>query len=59
MTIRLHGDGKLESLSRFPIDRRRRKQVCEVLNPIELKLFRSVNSLVGWLGTNATLLCSF
>ena len=59
MTTRIHGDGKIESLSCFPIDRRRRKQVSEVLNAIELKSFRSVNSSLGWLGTNASFLCSF
>ena len=36
-----------------------RKQVSEVLNPIELKAFRSVNRSVGWLGTNSSLLYSF
>ena len=56
---RIHGDSKLESLCCFPIDRRRRKQVTETLNTVELKAFRSVNSLIGWLGTNASLLCSF
>ena len=59
MTIRIHGDEKLESLNCFPIDRHRRKQVSEVLNHVELKSFRSVNSSIGWLGTNASLLCSF
>ena len=58
-TIRIHGDSKLESLNCFPIDRRRRKQVLEKLNAVELKSFRSVNSSVGWLGTNASMLCSF
>ena len=59
MTIRIHGGGKLESLSCFPIDRIRRNQFSEVLNPIELNSFRAVNSSLGWLGTNASLLCSF
>ena len=59
LTIMIHGDGKLECLSCFQIDRRRRKQVFEVLNGIDLKSFSSVNSSVGWMGTNFSLLCSF
>ena len=59
MTIRIHGDGKLESLNCFTIDQTRRKQVSGVLNPIELKSFRSVNSSLGWPGTNPSLPCSF
>ena len=58
MTIRIHGDGKVKSLSCFPIDRRRIKQVSQVLNPIELESFRSFNSSLGWLGTNPSLLFS-
>ena len=56
---RIHRDSRLESSSCFPIDRRRRKQVTETLNAVELKAFLSVNSSIGWLGTNASLLCSF
>ena len=59
MTIRIHGDEKLESLNCFPIDRHRRKHVSEVLNHVEQKSFRSVNSSIGSFGTNASLLCSF
>ena len=59
MAIRIHGDRKIESSTCFPIYMRLRKQVSEVLNSIELKSFCSVNSSVGWLGTNASLLCSF
>ena len=58
-TTRIHGDSKLESLSGIPIDRRRRKQITETLNAVELKAFRSINSTTGWLSTNAWLLCSF
>ena len=59
IAISTHGDRKLESLNCFPIDRRRRKQMSQVLNPVELKSFRSVNSSNGWLRTNSSLLCSF
>ena len=59
MTIRVHGDWKLESLNCCPIDRHHRKQLSEVLNHVELKSFRSVNSPIGWHRTNASLFCSF
>ncbi len=59
MTVSIHGDGKLNALSCFPIDRHRRKQVEEVLNEVELRSFRSINSSIGWLGTNASLFCAF
>ena len=59
MTIRIHIDRNLESLDCFPIDRRRRKEVSEVLNPVELKSFRSINSPIGWLEKNTSLLCRF
>ena len=29
----------------------------EVLNEVELRLFRSVNSSIGWLGANAFFFC--
>ena len=58
-TIRIHGDSKLESLSCFPIDRRRQKQVSEMLNTVELRAFRSIDSSVEWLDKNASMLCSF
>ena len=57
--IRIHGGSKLESLYSLPIDRRRRKQVLEKLNAVELKAFRSVNCSVGWLGKIASMLSSF
>ena len=59
MTITIHAEKKLESLNCFPIDRHRRKQLDEHLNQIELKSFRSVNSSIGWLGTNDLLFCAF
>ena len=59
MTIRIHGERKLKSLSCFPFYERRWKQVSEDLHPIELKQFRLVNSSVRWFGTNASFLCSF
>ena len=59
MAIRIHGDRKLEQLCCFPIDHRRYKQGTDCLNAVELKSFRSINSSIGWLGTNASLLCSF
>ena len=59
MTIRIPDDGKLESLNWFPIDRNCRKQVSKVLNPLKLKPFRSVNSSIGLMGANASLLCTF
>ena len=55
----IHGDSKLESLGCFPIDLRPRKQITETLNAVELKAFRTVHSSIGWLVTNASLLCSF
>ena len=58
-TKRTHGDSKFESLSCLPIDRRRRRQVSEELNAIEFKAYRSINSSLGWLGTNSSMLCSF
>ena len=33
--------------------------MCENRNAEELKAFVSVNSSIGWLGTNASMLCSF
>ena len=40
MTIWIDGDGRVESLNNFPIDRHRRKQVSEFLTHVELKSFR-------------------
>ena len=59
MTINVHADHKLEAVTCFPIDRTRRKQIDSPLNAIEMKSFRSVNSSIGWIGTNASLFCAF
>ena len=40
----IHGDSKLQSLSRFPIYYRLHKQIVETLNGNELKDFCSVTS---------------
>ena len=57
--ILIYSASKLESLSCFPTDRCRRKQISETLNLFELKSYGSVNSSIGWFGTNASLLCIF
>ena len=44
MSITIHGDEKLNSIACFPISRNRRKMVDEILNEVELRSFRSVNS---------------
>ena len=43
----------------IPIDRYRRKKVDEALNEIETRAFRSVNSSIGWIGSNVSLFCAF
>ena len=58
-TILTHVDSKLKSLNFFTIDRRLRKQVSEMLNAVQSKDFCSTNSSVRYLGTNASMLCSF
>lgn len=37
------------ALKSYPIDRNKHKQQDQMLNTIELKAFRSFNSLIGWL----------
>ena len=58
MSVIIHGDEKLDAINCFPIDRDRRKQLEESLNAVELRSFRSVNSSIGWLGTNESLFCA-
>jgi len=58
MEISVHADDKLDSLNCFPIDRHRRKDIDELLNPVELGAFRSVNSSLVWLGIASSPFCS-
>lgn len=58
-TVTLHGDLKLQALEGYPIDRNRRKEIDDQLNAIERSSFRSINSSIGWLGTNASPFCAF
>ena len=58
-SISIHADDKLKQLEPFPISRSRRRQVDDKMNDIEKKSFMSINASIGWLGTNASILCSF
>lgn len=58
-TITIEGDDKLSALQCYPLSRQRRKEGEKLLNDIEKSSFRSVNSSVGWLGSAASLFCSF
>ena len=58
-TISVHADDKLNAIECYPIDRNRRKQNDSILNSIEERSFRSVNSSLGWIGTVSSLFCSF
>ena len=55
MSITIHGDEKLNSIACFPISRNWPKMVDEILNEVELRSFRSINSSLSWLGTNIPL----
>ena len=59
MSVSIHGDCKLNALSRFPINRYRPEQLSELPNDVELRSYRSVNISIGSLGTNAALSCAF
>ncbi len=54
----IHDDSKLEALNGYSISLQRRKMVSEVLNQLELRSSRSINSAIGWLGTNDSLFCA-
>lgn len=58
MEIFVHADDKLDALTCFPIDRHRRKDLEELLNPVELSSFRSVNSSLVWLGIASSPFCA-
>ncbi|PXF49341.1 hypothetical protein BWQ96_00915 [Gracilariopsis chorda] len=53
-SVTVHGDDKLQSFEPFPIDRNRHRQVDEPFNQLELRVFRSLNSSIGWLGIAAS-----
>ena len=55
----IYGESKKDSLSCFPNDFRCQKQVAEPLSALELIVYRSANSSIGWLGTNASLFFCF
>ncbi len=59
MATTIHDGCKRNSLSCFPLDRHRRKQSEMTLNDVELRSFRSINSSLGWLGSNASPFCAF
>ncbi len=59
MTTTIHGDSRLNALSCFLLDLHRRKQSEMTLNDVQLRSFRSINSSLGWLGSNASLFCTF
>ena len=52
MTVTIQGDDKLQATCCSSLSRHRRKMMTEDPNEIELRSFRSVNSSIGWLGTN-------
>ena len=51
LSITIYEDEKLNSVPFFPISLNQRKMVDEILNKVELRSFRFVNSSFGWYGT--------
>lgn len=58
-SVSIHADDKLNAIEAYPLSRVRRKNADDKLNAVELSSFKSVNSSISWIGTTASLFCSF
>lgn len=57
--VSISADEKLKKLEPYPISPVRRKNADDKLNSIDFSSYKSLNSLVSWIGTTASILCAF
>lgn len=59
MTVSTNADDKLNALTEHKMSRTRRKEIEKDVHAIEKAFYASTNSLLGWIGTEASPLGSF
>jgi len=57
-TIQIHANDKLTACEAYPISRARRKDQTDLLDALERKAYRSLNSSLGWIGVGLSPFCA-